>query len=123
MGHAGDKEEMAEQRTDYAEDRTLLANERTYGGWMRTGLAALAIALGSHAIFNMAEITWAAKAGASLFVLIAIVIFVSAHRNAYQIIDRFDRHEITTIRTRHLRVITALLVTGSLILGVLLWTI
>ncbi|MEY8838652.1 DUF202 domain-containing protein, partial [Cribrihabitans sp. XS_ASV171] len=43
-----DKTDMAESRTDWAEDRTLLANERTYAGWLRTGMAAVALALGTR---------------------------------------------------------------------------
>ena len=31
--------ELAESRTDFAEDRTVLANERTFAGWLRTGYA------------------------------------------------------------------------------------
>lgn len=118
-----DKEELAEQRTEWAEDRTLLANERTYGGWMRTSLAGLGIALGFHAIFQMAERAWLAKIGATIFIAIAIAIVVLAHRNAYTIIDRMQRHEIASLRARNMRVISAMLVAGSIMLGVLLWMI
>ena len=49
------KTEWAEDRTDWAEDRTILANERTFAGWMRTGMAAIAIAVGLKAVFNDAD--------------------------------------------------------------------
>lgn len=45
----GRKNEMAKDRTDWAEDRTALANERTFAGWMRSVMAAVAIAMGPKA--------------------------------------------------------------------------
>jgi len=36
------RNEAEKSRSDYAIDRTLLANERTYAAWIRTGLMALA---------------------------------------------------------------------------------
>lgn len=120
---SGDKEELAEQRTEWAEDRTLLANERTYGGWARTALAALGIALGFHAIFNLAERAWIAKIGATLFILIAIGIIVLAHRNAFEVIGRMERHQVAALRSTNLWIITTMLVAGSVLLGVLLWMI
>src|SRR5687767_1548938 len=38
-----DDPEAEPSRTDLAEDRTILANERTFAGWMRTALACVAI--------------------------------------------------------------------------------
>lgn len=35
-GRQWQKPYLAEKRTDWAEDRTVQANERTYAGWMRT---------------------------------------------------------------------------------------
>ena len=42
VDRADREEQTSEQRPDYAEQRTLLANERTYAAWVRTGLTALA---------------------------------------------------------------------------------
>jgi hypothetical protein len=55
---ANEKNELAEDRTDLAEDRTVLANERTFAGWMQTGLSAVGIASGFHALFNRMEPDW-----------------------------------------------------------------
>lgn len=54
-----------------AEDRTSMANERTFSSWMGTGLGAI----GMKAVFGAFEPTWAAKAVASIFIAIAILIF------------------------------------------------
>jgi putative membrane protein len=39
-------EEFARERTDWARQRTLLTNERTFSFWIRTGLAAVVACLG-----------------------------------------------------------------------------
>ncbi|MEE2793267.1 MAG: DUF202 domain-containing protein, partial [Pseudomonadota bacterium] len=42
--------EWAELRTDLAEDRNIMAMERTFAGWMRTAFAAIGIGLGFKAV-------------------------------------------------------------------------
>ena len=69
------KTEWAERRTDWAEDRTVLANERTFAGWLRTGLAAVAVAIGFQAVVSDFEPTWAAKTVATMFLVAALVTF------------------------------------------------
>ena len=53
--------------TDLAEDRTLLASERTFAGWVRTSLGCIAIGIGFHALFARMQPPWVPKAIASLF--------------------------------------------------------
>ncbi|HUG45261.1 MAG TPA: DUF202 domain-containing protein, partial [Sphingomicrobium sp.] len=72
----GDKTEMSEQRTEFAEDRTVLANERTFAGWFRTGITAAALGLGFHALFVRMEPWWAPRAIASVFFVLAILVFI-----------------------------------------------
>ncbi len=38
--------ELAEERTDLAEDRNIMAMERTFAGWIRTAFAANCIGFG-----------------------------------------------------------------------------
>jgi uncharacterized membrane protein YidH (DUF202 family) len=38
-------------RTDYAEDRTILASERTFASWLRTGYGGISIGLAFNALF------------------------------------------------------------------------
>ena len=113
--------EMAEQRTDWAEDRTILANERTYAGWMRTGLASVGLGLGFQAIFRATEPTWAAKAVATVFVLIGIFIFWNAWRHACKVKARLDSHSSAPLPENRLGVITGFFIFGSAALGVVLW--
>ena len=72
----------SEKRTDWAEDRTVLANERTFSGWMGTGLGAIGVAIAMKAVFGAFEPTWAAKLVASMFLAAAILIFWSARNQA-----------------------------------------
>jgi putative membrane protein len=89
-----DKTEMSEQRTDYAEDRTLLANERTFAGWFRTGIAAAALGLGFHALFVRMEPWWAPRGIATVFFVLAMLIFIVAERRASKVLDRLSAHDV-----------------------------
>ena len=118
-----DKTEMAENRTDWAEDRTILANERTFAGWMRTGMASLAIAIGLQAVFGAVEPTWLAKAAATIFVGIAILIFWVAWRKSCKMIARLDAHAAEPVSKTHFGTIAAVLATGALVSCVVLWIV
>ena len=117
------KQDLAEERTDFAEDRTILANERTFAGWMRTGVASAALGLGFQAIFRAVEPTWAAKAGASVFILIAIAVFLLAYRKASHLARRMDAHTAEQLGHIEYGVIALLFGSGTLVLGILLWII
>ncbi|MDC0011761.1 DUF202 domain-containing protein [Octadecabacter sp.] len=64
---------MADKKT--SQHRTDMANERTFSSWMGTGLGAIGVAIGVKAVFGAFEPTWAAKAVASIFIAIDILIF------------------------------------------------
>ena len=116
-----DKQRLAQDRTDWAEDRTLLANERTFAGWMRTGLASCGVGLGFHAILGKSEPAWLAKSGATLFVVIALLIFFGAWRSARRLHDRLDGHAAEPVERGDLGRLAALLSLGALVLVVVLW--
>jgi putative membrane protein len=117
------KQELAEDRTDLAEDRTVLANERTFAGWMRTGFAAIAVGVGFNALFNKMDPAWIPKAIATIFLLIGIVIFATAERRACSILARLHVHEVETVRTRNLRLITGAIILATLALIAALWLV
>ncbi len=116
-----DRNDLAEERTDLAEDRTILANERTYAGWMRTGFAAVGIGLGFQALFREMEPVWIPKAIATAFLLIAIFVLVVAERRACAVLARLHPHEIRTMKTINLRVMTYGAVAATLVLIGALW--
>lgn len=115
------KQELAEDRTDLAEDRTVLANERTYAGWMRTGFAAIAVGLGFQALFSKLEPAWVPKAIATVFLIVAIPIFIGAERKACAILDRLHAHQVKTMRVRNLRLVTYAVVLAVIALIAAMW--
>jgi putative membrane protein len=117
----GSEMDPEEERTDLSEDRTLLANERTFGGWMRTGLAAVGVALGLHALFRSTEPLWVAKAIATAFILCGLFVFWAAERRALRIRDRLSAHEVALASHRTLRLVAIALGAASLSLILAVW--
>jgi putative membrane protein len=118
-----DRDELAETRTSFAEDRTILAHERSFAGWMRTGMAAVGIGIGFNALFEALDPAWVPKGIASAFLLIAIFIFVSAERRASVIMARLQSHEIKALRPMNMRLLTGALVIATFALGIAIWTL
>ncbi|SFL68538.1 protein of unknown function [Loktanella salsilacus] len=79
-----DANDLADTRTAWAEDRTVLANERTFAGWMRTGMACIALALGLKAVFKDTDHLMLAKGVAEIFIVVAILIFWSSAQKCRQ---------------------------------------
>ena len=116
-----DGPDLARMRTDFAEDRTVLANERTFGSWMRTGFGAIGIGLGFHALFGKIHPLWLPRAIATAFLLIALIIFVAAERRACVVIRRLHTHQVETVKIAVLRLITVVTVAATLALIAALW--
>ena len=108
-------------RTDLAEDRTILANERTFAGWMRTALACVAIGVGFHAMFLKMEPSWMPRAIATGFLLVAMVVIVSAERRATAVMERLSAHVVVSARQVNLRFFAAAVSLGSLALIAAIW--
>jgi putative membrane protein len=108
-------------RTDLAEDRTILANERTFAGWMRTALASVALGVGFHALFLTMQPTWLPRAIASSFLLLAILVIVLAERRAAAVMRRLDAHVVVTARAVNLRLFAVAASVGAAALIVAIW--
>lgn len=113
--------EMADTRTAWAEDRTMLANERTFAGWMRTGMACIALALGLKAIFKDTDYPLLAKCVAEIFIVVAILIFWAAVTKCREAQKRMDDHDVEAQSHRRMTVLASVLTIGALATGVLLW--
>ena len=118
---AGNKTELAEDRTDLAEDRTLLANERTFSGWARTAMASIGIGIGFNALFDRVEPTWVAKAIATIFIFLGVVLTISAERRAVTVQRRLDAHKVSSIPRINFRVMSAAISTGAVSLTAAIW--
>ena len=115
------KTRWAENRTDWASDRTVLANERTFNSWMGTGLGAVGVAIGLKAVFGDFEPTWAAKAVASVFLGIAIVVFWAARNQARKTIRSMENYDAAPMPTKNFTLLASLMTLATLAVGAILW--
>lgn len=107
--------------TDLAEDRTLLASERTFAGWMRTSLGCIGIAVGFHALFGSMQPRWVPQAIASLFLLLAILIAWSAVRRSAAMRHRLHPHTAEAAKPVNMVLIAGIVSLAALSLGFALW--
>ena len=112
---------LAEVRTDFAEDRTVLSNERTFAGWLRTGYAGIGIGLAFNALFSRVEPPWIPKLIASTFLLVAIVIFVTAERRACAVLARLHTHRVLAVKTAGIRIISFASIAATAALIAAIW--
>lgn len=89
-----DSNELARERTDLAEDRNIMAMERTFAGWIRTAFAAIGIGLAFRAVFGAFDPPWLARAIATMFVLAGAWLAIAAQRRARATLDRLSSHEM-----------------------------
>ena len=113
--------EWAEVRTDLAEDRNIMAMERTFAGWMRTAFAAIGIGLGFTAVFGAFDPPWLARAIATMFILAGGWLAITAQRRACRSLARLDAHRFEAIPTPNFRVLAYAVAAGSVILTIGLW--
>ncbi len=108
-------------RTKWSEDRTIMANERTFSSWMGTGLGAIAVAIGLKAVFGAFEPTWAAKLVASLFLLIAIALFWSARHQACRTLERLQDNDAEAMPTKSFTRLAVMMSVGAISTGIIFW--
>lgn len=121
-GGAGSKRrELSKERTDYAEDRTVLANERTFAGWFRTGFASVAIGLGFQALFLRMDPPWVPKSIATIFFALGVFLFIAAERRACQVLQELSTHSIKEFTNRRLRIMTIAASAGVAALIAAMW--
>jgi inner membrane protein YidH len=71
-------EESADLNTRLAADRNILAAERTYAAWVRTGLFALASGIGARALLDGIVPAWLVLADASMLIAFSTFCFGAA---------------------------------------------
>ena len=115
--------QWAEFRTDLAEDRNIMAMERTFAGWMRTAFAAIGIGLGFRALFGAWDPSWLPKAIATAFILGGGWLAITAERRACKTLARLNTHEFEAIWTPNFRVMAYGVGIGALVLVTGLWVL
>jgi len=118
-----DQNEQSKKRTEWAEDRTIMANERTFSSWMGTGLGAIGVAIGLKAVFGAFDPTWAAKLVASIFLGVAIAIFWSARNQACQTFARLSERDIEATPSRNYTRLATIMTIAALATGAILWSL
>lgn len=106
-----------DEKTRWAEDRTVLAAERTFAAWARTGTSAVAVAIGLRVIFDGADPVWLPKIVAMLFILVALYVFNIARHQAVTTQERLSGHSIDADRTRHYTLSAISLSVGAVVTG------
>ena len=120
---ANDSEKRSYSQIDLAEDRTILANERTFAGWMRTSMASIAIGIGFNALFGKLDPAWLPKVIASGFLALSIFIAVAAERRAASVMQRLSPHVVEASAVMNFRFLAACISLGVLGLLVGLWVL
>ena len=113
--------QWAEYRTDLAEDRSIMAMERTFAGWMRTAFAAIGIGLGFRAVFGEFDPPWLARAIATVFIIGGGWLAVTAERRACKTLARLNPHQFEAIPIPNFKIMAYAVATGSAILTAGLW--
>ena len=113
--------QWAEFRTDLAEDRNIMAMERTFAGWMRTAFAAIGIGLGFRAVFGDFDPPWLAKAIATVFIVGGGWLAVTAERRACKTLARLDPHTFEAIPKPNFKIMAYAVATGAAVLTAGLW--
>lgn len=116
-----DKHAENPTRTDFAEDRTILASERTFASWMRTSLGCIAIGVGFHALFNKVEPSWVPRLIATGFLLMATIVIWLAARRAAAVAERLHNHVVECAEGVNLDLLAVAVSLGALSLAAAIW--
>lgn len=116
---------MSEQekfdRNELAEDRTIMAVERTFAGWIRTAFAAIGIGLAFKALFGELDPPWLARVIATIFILLAAFLAVTAEHRACRAVSRMKAHSVDAPDAPHLRYVAWAVAAGSVVLAIAIW--
>ncbi|MEO6387929.1 MAG: DUF202 domain-containing protein [Croceibacterium sp.] len=113
----------AESRTDWAEDPTILAVERTYAGWMRTAFAAIGIGIAFRALFGAFDPPWLAKAIGTAFIAFGAIFAIGSQRRTCRAFDKLHTHAVSAPDTPNIRWISWAVAAGSALLIAGLWVL
>ena len=118
-----DHQQSKASQNDLAEDRTILSNERTFAGWMRTSLGSIAIGLGFRGLFWKFEPEWVPRLIATGFLMLAIAIVWLAARRSSAVTRRLSPHVVESARPVNLAAMATAISAGAGLLGVAIWLI
>ena len=100
---------------DLAIDRTILANERTYQAWVRTGLSSLAAGLGVAKFLQDFMLPWLLLILATFLIVFSIIAFLLAAWRYTHLHIRLVHLEVDATPTWMVKAISVLLISCSLL--------
>ncbi|TXK64587.1 DUF202 domain-containing protein [Alkalisalibacterium limincola] len=121
MSTNGGTEKAGADRTDLAEDRTRLAIERTFAGWMRTSMAMVVLALGLRALMRNFEPDWIPKLAGTALIFAAAIVAVSGWRRAIAVLGRLESHVTESTPNGWFSVVAGLVIASYAVIAVLIW--
>ncbi len=101
--------------TTLALDRTILANERTYAAWIRTGFAALATGLGVERFMLNTIPLWSIHLIATLLLLFSAASFLLAGWRYHHLRIKLENIDVDMVPMPVIRIISLTLAACSLI--------
>lgn len=118
-----DSAPLDDHRTGYALDRTVLANERTYAAWLRTGLAALAGGIAIEKFMVEAMPTWTIRCIAMILITFSAVAFGLAGWRFTHLGIRLRGADVRMVPSQITTLVSVLLVGCSLLALVGIWLV
>ena len=115
------KQQLAQQRTDWAWQRNLLAEQRNFAAWVRTGLAALAVGFAVVKLFGETEPVWIVYAVGSSLIGAGMMIHLLAFVGYFRMFRQIRREHLPGLPIWSITLITlALLFSGAVMLILML---
>jgi putative membrane protein len=118
-----DETQKSRKRTEWSEDRTLMASERSYSSWTGTALGCVGVAIGMHAVFGELAPLWLPKAVASGFLLAALIFAWTARNRACATRNRLRAHDAEIGDNLSYTLVSGLIVLAILATGAVLWRV
>lgn len=89
--------------------------------WLSTSLAAIGVGLGFRAMFSRLDPPWIPRLVASLFLVLAVLISVTAEKRACKALDRMSNHMVEPPSSRGIRYSAYGVAAGALVLLLGIW--
>ncbi len=117
------RNEVEPNRTNLALDRTILANERTYAAWIRTGISSLIAGLAVEKFLLEAIPLWGIHAISITFIVFSGVAFFLAAWRYRHFMVRMEDIDIAMVPLLVMRLISLVLIISAAVAFVGLWRI
>jgi putative membrane protein len=115
------KPDRDEEKTGYALDRTVLANERTYAAWLRTGIAALAAGVAIEKFMVQVLPEWGIRSIAIILIVFSGLAFGLAGWRYTHLGVKLDNIDVKMVPSIVTTLLSIFLVVCSIIALISVW--